>query len=189
MRTHLFLVLALILLLAGCGGGTTDPQTTSAKTAPVPAQTAALAENAFPAMTDEPAAPEPAPAAGEESGLTEEFLTHQRFVLSRVNEAEVPTFAESVAPALEFGVGFTVSGRVCNTFRGAGKLADGRLTVRDLVSTKMACPDSALGELEPRFFQMLESGAHLSMDGANLYLKQGDNTLVFTADTSPGAVP
>ncbi len=53
-----------------------------------------------------------------------------------------------------------------------------------LASTRMACPNEALNQLESNFMQMLENGAAISMDGSYLYLKQGDRTLVFRAEAS-----
>lgn len=127
---------------------------------------------------------EPAPVpSGPTSGLTEAFLTHQKFVLKKINHADFNNAAGLGAPTLEFGDGFMVSGKICNNYRGPGQLADGRLTVKAMMSTRMACPDTAYGQLENRFFSMLESGAEISMNGPYLTLSQGDSVLTFEADT------
>lgn len=126
----------------------------------------------------------PPPSAGGSSGLTKEFLMNQKFVLVQINGADYTGSAdqEMPAPTLEFDNDFLVSGRFCNTFRGGGKLVDDVLKVETLASTRMLCADQTLNQLETRFFQMLGSGATLSMSGDRLFFKQGDSVMVFKAD-------
>ena len=114
-------------------------------------------------------------------GLTMEFLAHQKFALKKINEAD---YHGEQTPFIEFGDNAMVSGKVCNTFRGPGQLADGVLTVKSMASTRMLCPVGGLDELENRFFNMLEQGAAISMDGPRLTFKQGGTVLVFEADAS-----
>ena len=127
---------------------------------------------------DEPSGP------GSSVGLTESFLINQKFVLRKINEADFSGTSALPAPKLEFGEGFMVYGRVCNNFRGQGRLADGRLTVPAVASTRMACVDDTFGQLENRLFTMLEKGAEITMNGAFLTLKEGETTLLFEADAS-----
>lgn len=126
-----------------------------------------------------------APLAGGSSGLTKEFLMNQKFVLVQINETDYTGDVDQgiPTPTLEFDNDFLVSGRFCNTFRGGGKLVDDVLTVEPLASTRMLCADQILNQLETRFFQMLGSGAALSMNGDRLFLKHGDNVMVFKAET------
>lgn len=188
MKLSLCLVLsAALMVLAGCQG---EPDRPADASAPAPAVTMNAAK-----PTDEPSPPvvgeerlpaeaePPAPAAGDSSGLTKEFLTHQKFVLVQVNEADYVAEQDLPTPTLEFGDDFRVSGRICNNFNGPGELQNDVLSVRAVASTRMLCPDSNLTQLETRFFQMLESGVTLSMDGDRLHLRQGESSLVFKAQT------
>ena len=129
---------------------------------------------------DEEAKPE---EGGSSAGLTEKFLINQKFSLKKINEADFTDSAALGTPQIEFGQGFMVSGKVCNNFRGPGQLADGKLKVPAMASTRMACADEVFGQLEQRLFSMLESGADISMNGSFLILKQGETTLIFEAET------
>lgn len=128
---------------------------------------------------------EPAsPAKGQSAGLTESFLINQKFVLKKINEADFVEGPGRPAPTIEFGEGFMVYGKVCNSFRGPGQLRNGRLTVKTLASTRMACVDDVLGPLEGRLLAMLENGVDISINGAFLTLSQGETGLVYEADAS-----
>lgn len=188
MKLGLCLVLsATLMALAGCQS---EPDRPAAASPPAQAVTM---NSAIP--VDEPDPPEvneerlaaetepQAPAAGDSSGLTKEFLTHQKFVLVQVNEADYVAERDLPTPTLEFGDDFQVRGRICNNYHGPGELQNDVLSVRAVASTRMLCPNSNLTQLETKFFQMLESGVNLSMDGDRLYLKQGDSSLVFKAQT------
>jgi heat shock protein HslJ len=185
---------ATLMMLTGCQS---EPERPAAESPAPPAVTMnstepaatptppppPTAENSVPSQEVPPnSVEEEAPAAGE-SGLTREFLMHQKFVLVQVNEADYVGPGELPIPTLEFGDDFLVSGRICNNYRGSGELRDDVLSVRAVASTRMLCPDTNLNQLETRFFQMLENGAGLSMDGDRLTLKQGDNSLVFKAQS------
>lgn len=118
--------------------------------------------------------------AQSSSGMTEAFLNNQRFVLKKINEAD---FTGGRVPYILFEGenNFLVRGRVCNNFRGPGKVENGVLSVRNISSTKMACTTEGLGDLENSLFKMLESGAEISMDGQMLKLKYRNTTLTFEA--------
>lgn len=135
--------------------------------------------------SDNPGPAEASDAPGESSGLTKEFLMNQRFVLIQIDDAAYTASSDQgiPAPTLEFDGDFMVSGRICNTFRGGGELVDGVLTVKILATTKMLCGDPNLNQLETIFFQMLEGGAELTMNGDRLYMKKGGSTLIFKAET------
>ncbi len=179
-------LLALLLMTgaaSGCGGetppaarDTTAGEKAAAEIAQAAVDTAA-AENTAP---DFPAAePAPAVSAGGDSGLTPEFLTGQKFKLVAVNG--VALHATS-APTLVFSPGFEISGKICNTFTGPAQLHNGLLTATPLASTRMACADEGLNQLETFFRTLLKNGAEISMDGTILYLKQGDTTLQYEAE-------
>lgn len=185
MKLSLYFLMTAValMMLAGCRNEP-EPQTAESPAPPAvtmnSAEAKAETEAAPPAL---PPAQNAAPAAGESSGLTREFLMHQKFVLVQVNEADYVSPGELPTPSLEFGDDFLVSGRICNNYRGPGELQGKVLSVRAVASTRMMCPDTGLDELERKFFQMLEGGAALSMDGDRLTLKQGDSSLVFKAQT------
>lgn len=188
----LFALAATLMMLTGCRS---EPDRPAAENQAPPAVTMNTTEPDSPALPPPPEdmaaaeeiapgeAAEPAPAAGESSGLTREFLSRQKFVLVQINEADYSGPEGQPVPSLEFGEDFLVSGRICNNYRGPGELQDGVLSVRAMASTRMMCPDTNLNQLETRFFQMLENGAALSMNGDRLTLRQGDNSLVFKAQT------
>lgn len=196
MRRRLwFLFLPVILLsLAGCRSESDRPSAEGATPPAIEMNSAMDQEPAEASVeppvsnydSDDPVRGEAsAPSAGGSSGLTKEFLMNQKFVLVQVNGAEYTVGVDQgiPAPTLEFAKDFLVSGRFCNTFRGGGNLDHDILTVETLASTRMLCADQILNQLETRFFQMLGSGAALSMNGDRLFLKQGDNVMVFKAET------
>lgn len=192
MRLGLCLMLsALALALTGCQSEAKPPEAAAPAAPAITLNTtepAAVKPEAEPILADDTLRPldpvEEAPAAGGASGLTKDFLMHQKFVLVQVNEADYsPDNPDLPAPTLEFGDDFQVSGRICNTYRGQGELQDDVLSVRAVASTRMLCPNTNLGQLETSFFKMLENGATLSMDGDRLSLKQGGSSLVFKAQT------
>lgn len=111
--------------------------------------------------------------------LAPKDLENRRFVLASVDGKPFKTALNT--PDIQFGEGFRVSGGMCNRYMGQGKLVGNVLTVSPMASTRMLCPDDELDKLETLFGRMLEQGAEVSFDGNTLSLKQGGNTLVFTA--------
>ena len=172
MKLLYLTALLAALMMFGCQGS--EPAAKPADS-PAPAAPEALSDT-----ETVPAIPETAPAPSAGGGLTREFLTGQKFVLKTVGGVE---FQGENIPVLEFGDNFLVSGKICNNFRGPGELTEGRLTVKAIASTRMACPNVVLGDLETGLFQALESGVDISMDGTDLSLKYGDTVLVFQAQT------
>lgn len=120
-------------------------------------------------------------AATSSAGLTMAFLAHQKFTLAKVNGAD---YKGEQTPFIMFDEDSIVSGRICNNFRGPGKLDGSVLTVEPIASTRMLCDFEGLSELENRFFDMLSQGAEISMDGSRLIFKQGGSVLVFEADSA-----
>lgn len=90
------------------------------------------------------------------------------------------SFEGASAPEL----GFTVEGRViglaCNRFSGAAKIANGTLTAKNTVSTRMGCAQPFLNELEQIVFGMLQNGARIRLDGNRLTLTRDGRELVYT---------
>lgn len=175
MKSIWLIALLAALMMAGC-----QSQEPAKPAASQPAaETAPAASEPAEVFPDTENVPEvPAPSAGTAEGLTKDFLIGQKFVLKTVNGVE---FQGEMVPVLEFGDSFLVSGKVCNNFRGPGELADGRLTVQAIASTKMACPGDVLGGLESSLFQALEAGLAITMNGADLFLQYDDTVLGFQA--------
>lgn len=118
-----------------------------------------------------------APASSVESAITADGLAGKSFLLKSVDGR--PFTAERV-PHVEFGPDLSISGAICNSFRGPGSLKDGIFTSQ-VASTMMLCPDQALNQLESRFHQMLRDGTALHLSGDTLTLWNAGVTLVFEA--------
>ncbi len=141
-----FLILAALLALAlyGC-----------AKASP-----ARLADDRYPEYAD--AADKKAP------------LPQGRFFLQSVDGLEFDGKERPVEIAFVQDAAkgtLRVSGSVCNRFAGQGRLEQGRLTVKQMVATKMFCADQERNALESALFQYLEQGAELFHEGGMLVLR------------------
>jgi heat shock protein HslJ len=89
------------------------------------------------------------------------------------------SFEGARAPELSFSSeARRVSGSVCNRFGGAAKIVNGMLMAENMASTRMACFQPFLNEAEQALFDMLQSGAQLSLDGRRVTLTGGGHTLV-----------
>ncbi|MCC8194967.1 MAG: META domain-containing protein [Deltaproteobacteria bacterium] len=105
-------------------------------------------------------------------------LLHRRFVLATVDGDPFPAMNP---PDIEFNEGFRVSGRICNRYTGLGTLENGVLTVGQMATTKMLCPDDTLNRFETMFAAMLAAGVKVDLEDDRLRLSQGGHVLVFTA--------
>ncbi|SHN59692.1 META domain-containing protein [Desulfovibrio litoralis] len=108
--------------------------------------------------------------------LDKQKLSKRSFALVSVNGKEIKI---EKAPTLEFDENLGIFGGICNRFFGQAELKDSVLTAKQLMSTNMFCAESGLMDLESKFFQMLASGAKITMQKDRLTLIQGDNTLVY----------
>ena len=84
----------------------------------------------------------------------------------------------AIALELSFEEG-RVTGRACNRFSGTAKIANGTLTVKNAASTRMACFQPFLNELEQRLADMLQNGARLILEGRQLTLTRDGHTLTY----------
>jgi heat shock protein HslJ len=88
---------------------------------------------------------------------------------------------EGSTPTLEFGEANEVSGMGgCNRFTGGVELGEGTITLGPLASTRMACPDEAITELETAYLLALEGAETWSTDGDTLVI-EGSAELTFEA--------
>ena len=88
------------------------------------------------------------------------------------------SFEGAIAPELSFEEG-RVTGRACNRFSGTAKIANGTLTAKNAASTRMACFQPFLNELEQRLSDMLQNGAQLMLEGRQLTLARDGHTLTY----------
>ena len=89
------------------------------------------------------------------------------------------SFEGDKAPELGFSGEGRVMGRACNRFSGTAKIANGTLTAQKAASTRMACFQPFLNELEQTLLGMLEHGAQVSLDGGRLTLSRDGHSLVY----------
>lgn len=72
-----------------------------------------------------------------------------------------------------------VSGKLCNNFNGAAQLENDTLTVKGMAMTRMLCANDALNGLDNTVSQMLEKGAHLTLEHSTLTLTGDSHTLIY----------
>ncbi|WP_437890347.1 heat shock protein HslJ [Phytobacter sp. V91] len=107
-----------------------------------------------------------------------EQLAQHRFVLESVNGQPV---APGPQPAeIHFDKEMMVSGNMCNRFSGQGKLAEGKLTVKNMAMTRMMCIDSQRNKLDTTISTMLSAGAQVDLTGNQLTLITANQTLIYT---------
>ncbi len=82
-------------------------------------------------------------------------------------------------PHIQFNDGMRVSGIICNNFMGQGELANNTLTVAQMATTNMMCPDPKLNELEFKMSEMLMNGATISLNNNVLTLEGSGLTMTF----------
>ena len=83
------------------------------------------------------------------------------------------------APELSFTREGRVFGSACNRFSGTVNMVNGTLTAKHAASTRMACLQPFLNELEQTLSDMLQNGARASLDGRRLTLARDGHTLVY----------
>ena len=108
--------------------------------------------------------------------VNREQLQHHRFVLQSVNGKAVTA---TNPPELSFGENMTVSGKMCNQFRGQGKLSDGELKVKDMAMTRMMCADPQLNALDGIVSEMFKQGAQVDLTADQLTLATAEQTLTY----------
>ena len=164
MKSQVSAIIMMLLFSFFLASGCQD--TASAPSSAAPPQTAAADEKLEPqaAATESPVS------------LAKDDLLNRQFTLTKINGAN---FSGERTPILEISEDITITGRICNNFLGQGELTGNMLMVKAVAATRMICPDAKLGELESRFFQMLEAGATITVDGTIMMLSQGDSILTF----------
>ena len=103
-------------------------------------------------------------------------LAGHSFVLTKINGE-----AHSIknVPTLGFNEEMRAYGSFCNRFMGQAEVKGGVLTVSQMASTMMMCPDQVVNNLERDGSQLLMNGAKTSFDGSTLVLSSDDYSLEY----------
>lgn len=88
-------------------------------------------------------------------------LDDRSFVLQKVNDTDI-SFDEA-PPEILFNKDLQIAGGICNRFQGKAELEGNILKAPELAATKMLC-EPALNDLETSFFQMMQTGATITLD-------------------------
>ncbi|MGN7788608.1 heat shock protein HslJ [Enterobacter sp. 22452] len=114
-----------------------------------------------------------------------EQLQNHRFVLENVDgkaitkTATQPEISFSALSDISLIKNITVSGVMCNSYNGQGKLSEGALTVKSLAMTRKLCTDPQLNELDQAIGDMLRKGAQVDLTEDQLTLATAEKTLMF----------
>lgn len=114
-----------------------------------------------------------------------EQLQNHRFVLENVDgkaitkTATQPEISFSALSDISLIKNITVSGVMCNSYNGQGKLSEGALTVKTLAMTRKLCSDPQLNELDQVISDMLRKGAQVDLTEDQLTLATAEKTLMF----------
>ncbi|EKS6727755.1 heat shock protein HslJ [Enterobacter mori] len=114
-----------------------------------------------------------------------EQLQNHRFVLENVDgkaitkTATQPEISFSALSDISLIKNITVSGVMCNSYNGQGKLSEGALTVKTLAMTRKLCTDPQLNELDQVIGDMLRKGAQVDLTEDQLTLATAEKTLMF----------
>lgn len=114
-----------------------------------------------------------------------EQLQNHRFVLENVDGKAItktetqPEISFSALSDISLIKNITVSGVMCNSYNGQGKLSEGALTVKTLAMTRKLCTDPQLNELDQAIGDMLRKGAQVDLTEDQLTLATAEKTLMF----------
>ncbi|HDR2835094.1 TPA: heat shock protein HslJ [Enterobacter mori] len=114
-----------------------------------------------------------------------EQLQNHRFVLENVDgkaitkTATQPEISFSALSDISLIKNINVSGVMCNSYNGQGKLSEGALTVKTLAMTRKLCTDPQLNELDQAIGDMLRKGAQVDLTEDQLTLATAEKTLMF----------
>ena len=121
----------------------------------------------------------------DKASVQPEQLQNHRFVLENVDgkaitkTATQPEISFSALSDISLIKNITVSGVMCNSYNGQGKLSEGALTVKTLAMTRKLCTDPQLNELDQAIGDMLRKGAQVDLTEDQLTLATAEKTLMF----------
>ncbi|MBK5142227.1 heat shock protein HslJ [Budviciaceae bacterium BWR-B9] len=114
------------------------------------------------------------------NAIKESDLQHHNFILTSVDGEHMADTTKDKRPLnIEFGENMHVSGAMCNRFMGQARLKDGVLTATQLASTRMACLDEKMNQLDQIIAVTLNNGAKVSLDQGVLTLSSAQHTLTY----------
>ncbi|HDR2624546.1 heat shock protein HslJ [Enterobacter cancerogenus] len=121
---------------------------------------------------------------GKASVQPDQLKTH-RFVLENIDGKAVTS--KVTPPEIRFSAqtdislinNIAVSGVMCNSFNGQGKLSEGELKVKNLAMTRKLCTEPQLNALDQTLSDMLRKGAQVDLTEDQLTLATADKTLMF----------
>jgi heat shock protein HslJ len=95
-------------------------------------------------------------------------LDNTTWNLTSIGGADI---AADATPTLVFGTGGMVSGLAgCNNFIGTATVGEGTIEFGPLATTRMACADEAISQLETDYLAALDETATWTMEGDSLVL-------------------
>lgn len=119
-------------------------------------------------------------SSGHKPPTTERDLMHHRFVLTHADGVAMKDTSRQQRPLdIEFGENMHISGAMCNSFMGKGELKNGVLMAPQLASTRMACLDEHLNQLDQTVSNMLNEGAMVRFENGTLTLSTSTHSLTY----------
>ncbi|QBH96250.1 heat shock protein HslJ [Limnobaculum zhutongyuii] len=114
------------------------------------------------------------------NAVKESDLLHHNFILTSVDGKNMADTTKEKRPLnIEFGENMHVSGAMCNRFMGQATLTNGVLTTKQLASTRMACIDEQISQLDQVIATTLNNGAKVTLDQGVLTLSSSQHTLTY----------
>ncbi|MBK5073098.1 heat shock protein HslJ [Budviciaceae bacterium CWB-B4] len=116
----------------------------------------------------------------DSNSVKESDLQHHNFILIGVDGKNMADTTKEKRPLnIEFGENMHVSGTMCNRFMGQATLKNGVLTAKQLASTRMACIDEQISQLDQVIATTLSNGAKVTLDQGVLTLSSSQHTLTY----------
>ncbi|MCD1126946.1 heat shock protein HslJ [Jinshanibacter sp. LJY008] len=114
------------------------------------------------------------------STVKESDLLHHNFILTSVDGKSMADTTKEKRPLnIEFDENMHISGAMCNRFMGQATLKNGVLTAKQLASTRMACLDEQVSQLDQVIATTLNNGAKVTLDQGVLTLRSAQHTLTY----------
>lgn len=105
-------------------------------------------------------------------------LIHHNYVLINFDGQVIEP--KNMSPRIEFGETFYISGVMCNSFAGQGRLNGDTLKVSNMVRTQAMCLDEVRNQLDNVIAEMLTKGTKISLQDKTLTLTNKKHQLTFT---------
>lgn len=117
----------------------------------------------------EPAATQPAGENGQELENT-----HWQLVSFDTTDSETPV-VEGSEITIQFDADGQVNGSAgCNSYGGVYRVEQGQVSIAEVVSTLMACTDTAIMDQEAQYLAALHTTGEFELNGDRLLIHYGD---------------